>query len=430
MTSGKVLVVGNGAREHALVWKLKQSPRVRGLFCSPGNAGTAELATNVPILAHQVDQIAAWAEANEIDLVVVGPEEPLARGLADRLTERHLTVFGPSAAAAKLEASKSWAKDLMRQAGVPTADHAVFDDAASAWDYARRQRYPIVLKADGLAAGKGVIVAHNAGEARAAIVASLETGVFGEAGRRLLIEEFLVGEELSLLTLVDGTRIQPFVPSRDHKRIGDGDTGPNTGGMGAFAPTRLAEPARADDLCQMVVAPIVEALRKRNIVYRGALYAGLMLTADGLKVVEYNCRLGDPETQVVLPLLGDDFAELAYATATGELPGQLAPVNPGYYCGVVLAAGGYPGSYDTGVPIDGLDRVDPAALVFHAGTRRADNGVVTAGGRVLTVVGQGATLEAARQHAYANVERIHFAGAQYRHDIAVREIDRGDYNRG
>jgi phosphoribosylamine--glycine ligase len=363
------------------------------------------------VRADDGDGLLALAVTLDADLVVIGPEGPLVAGVADELRRNGIAVFGPGAEAARIEGSKTFAKDVMRAAGVPTAETLAV------------ARPPCVVKADGLAAGKGVFVCRTAEELDEALraVQQYEGGI--------VIEELLDGREVSLFAISDGRRAVPLGAAQDFKRIGDGDTGPNTGGMGAFAPTRLAEPARADDLCQMVVAPIVEALRERNIVYRGALYAGLMLTADGLKVVEYNCRLGDPETQVVLPLLGDDFAELAYATATGELPGQLAPVNPGYYCGVVLAAGGYPGSYDTGVPIDGLDRVDPAALVFHAGTRRADNGVVTAGGRVLTVVGQGATLAAARQHAYANVERIHFAGAQYRHDIAVREIDRGDYNR-
>jgi phosphoribosylamine--glycine ligase len=419
----RVLVVGGGAREHTLVWKLAQSPRVRGLFCAPGNAGTSLQATNVRIAANQVEQLTEWAAANQIDLVVVGPEEPLVLGLADRLRERGIPAFGPSAAAARLEASKSWAKQIMAEAGVPTARYATFTDAAAARAYARCQPFPLVLKADGLAAGKGVVVAATPAEADAAIDAALERDAFGAAGRTLLIEEFLVGEEASLLALVDGERGIPLVVSRDHKRIGEGETGPNTGGMGAIAPTRLVSAEEAARLSQLVVDPVVGALRDRQTPYRGALYAGLMLTANGPKVVEYNCRLGDPETQVVLPLLAADFAELAWAVATesGLPAGPALPAASGYRCGVVLAAGGYPGSYHTGDAIGGLADVDPEALVFHAGTGRAGDAIVTTGGRVLTVVGRGDTLAAARDHAYRNVDRIQFPGAYCRRDIGSRE---------
>lgn len=423
MPHWNVLVVGNGAREHALVWKLRQSAQVDRLFCAPGNAGTAALAETVDVATRQIETLADWSAANRIDLVVVGPEEPLARGLADRLGERGIPVFGPSAQAARLESSKAWAKELMREAGVPTAAYAIFDDAASAWSYAREQRYPLVLKADGLAAGKGVVIAQTPDEARAAISAILEQRAFGEAGRALVIEEYLRGEELSLLALVSGSRVIPLVPARDHKRIGDGDVGPNTGGMGAIAPSRLVDRHGTTALSDRVLKPVVEALTARGLDYRGVLYAGLMLTDDGPKVLEFNCRFGDPETQVILPLLGDDLAELTYATAIGELGPAPVRILPGYRCAVVLASGGYPGSYQTGLPIRGLDAVDDTALVFHAGTAHSDGQVVTAGGRVLTVVGSGDSLRAAREHAYRNAARIEFEGLYYRQDIGAREIE-------
>jgi phosphoribosylamine---glycine ligase len=416
-----VLVVGNGAREHTLVWKLCQSTRVERVFCAPGNAGTAAIATNLPLAANQVAQIADWCAANRIDLVVVGPEDPLARGLADLLTERGIPVFGPSAACARIEASKSWAKELLHRSGVPTATYQLFTDANAAWDDVRSGPFPVVLKADGLAAGKGVVVAQTPDEASAAIHAALEDRIFGDAGRALLVEEFLAGEELSLLTVVDGRTALPMLPARDHKRIGEGESGPNTGGMGAYAPTRLADELGTAKLCSLVVEPVVDALAELGLVYRGVLYAGLILTADGPKVIEFNCRMGDPETQVVLPLLADDFAELAFATATGQLARSPLTFHDGYRCGVVLAAGGYPGLHATGLPIHGEADVDESALVFHAGTREHAGQTVTAGGRVLTVVGQGPTLAAAQSHAYANAERIGFDGVYYRRDIGARE---------
>ena len=422
MLHRNVLIVGNGAREHALAWKLRQSSRVDRLFCAPGNGGTSAIAENVPIAANQIDSLVAWSGQNEIGLVVVGPEEPLALGLVDRLTERGILAFGPKAAAARIESSKKWAKSLMVEAKVPTASYATFDAAPAAWDYARGQQYPLVLKADGLAAGKGVVIATTPDEARAAIEAALEARAFGEAGQTLVIEEFMVGEELSLLAFVDGRTVVPLVPARDHKRVGDEDRGPNTGGMGAIAPSHVADRFGVDRLASMILAPVANALVDRGIPYHGVLYAGLMFTADGPKVVEFNCRLGDPETQVLLPLLDEDLTDLIEATAAGQLSPRTPRMKSGYRCGVVLASEGYPGSYPLGLRIDGLDRVDDTALVFHAGTKRVNDAIFTAGGRVLTVVGQGETLGAARRHAYGNVERIHFAGAHYRRDIGLREV--------
>lgn len=422
MAGWNVLVVGNGSREHALIWKLSQSDRIGHLYCAPGNGGTGLLAENVAIPANRIDAIADWSASNQIDLVVVGPEEPLALGLVDRLSALGILAFGPSAAAAKIEASKVWAKQLMSEAGVPTASYVAFEDAAAAWAYAQSQSYPLVLKADGLAAGKGVVIAQTADEARVAIQAALEGRAFGDAGRTILIEDHLIGNELSLLAFVDGRHVVPLVPARDHKRVGDGDTGPNTGGMGAFAPSRLGGPNVTQRLTREILEPIAAALADRGVIYRGIIYAGLMLTADGPRVIEFNCRFGDPETQVILPLLGDDLAELAYATATGQLGTRAASILPGYRCGVVLTSGGYPGPYSKGHVIQGLDEVDADALVFHAGTRQFEHEVVTDGGRVLTVVGQGDTLNAARSHAYANAARIRFEGVHYRRDIGLKEV--------
>ncbi|HEX5414034.1 MAG TPA: phosphoribosylamine--glycine ligase [Chloroflexota bacterium] len=421
MAGWKVLVVGGGSREHAFVWKLSQSPRVGKIFCAPGNGGTAALAENVPIAVNQVADLARWAATNEIDLVIVGPEEPLALGLVDRLQELGIPAFGPGAAAAQLESSKSWAKQVMVDAGVPTAAYRVFEQADAAWDYARTQRYPLVLKADGLAAGKGVLIANNLDEARAAIATVLVDQTFGAAGQKLVVEEFLSGNEVSLIAFVDGRTTVPLVPSCDHKRIGDGDTGANTGGMGAYAPTRLVNPALLDQLRAEILDPVVAQLSHRGLPYRGALYAGLMLTAAGPRVIEFNCRFGDPETQVILPLLDGDFAEIAYATATGVLNPASVQVGPGHRCGVVVASGGYPGPYAVGREIRGLEQLDPRALAFHAGTRRVDDTLVTSGGRVLTVVGEGESLAAARQHAYDNVARIAFGDIYYRRDIGWRE---------
>jgi phosphoribosylamine--glycine ligase len=360
---------------------------------------------------------------------VIGPEEPLALGLADRLAAAGIAAFGPGAAGARLEASKSWAKAVMRDAEVANARYAVFADAAAARDYLRTQDYPVAIKADGLAAGKGVVIARDPAEADAAVRAALEDRAFGAAGRTILIEEFLAGEEVSLFALVDGLRAVPLPLARDHKRIGEDETGPNTGGMGAYAPTRLGESAlglsdaglAAEWLCDQTIRPVVEVLHARGIDYRGVIYAGLILTAAGPRVIEFNCRFGDPETQVVLPLLDADLAELAFAAARGQLPAGVVPIKGGFWCGVVLASGGYPERYATGFPIEGLDRVDPNALVFHAGTQRKGGRVVTDGGRVLTVVGEGATLAAARDHAYANAARIHFEGEYYRRDVGRRE---------
>lgn len=426
----RVLVIGSGAREHALCWALSRSPRLSALFCAPGNGGTAAVAENVALDPADAAGCAEWAERHGIELTVVGPEDPLAAGLADTFTARGLRVFGPSAAAARIESSKSWAKELMLRAGVPTARARRCGSRAEAEAYleeleARVGTYPVVIKADGLAAGKGVVVAGDAGQARAALDDFMVAGQLGAAGSTVLIEEFLRGTEMSLFALTDGEVVVPLVPACDYKRLGDGDTGPNTGGMGAYAPPGFATAALLAQVEREVLRPTVAAMAREGCPFRGLLYAGLMVTDEGPKVVEFNCRFGDPETQVVLPLLESDLVELLLAVAEGRLGSVALPRwRPGAGVGVVAAAAGYPGAYAKGLPITGLETLDPDVLVFHAGTKRdADGRLVTAGGRVLTVVALGATLADARGRVYANMPRVRFEGVQWRSDIAAREVE-------
>ncbi|MCO5176220.1 MAG: phosphoribosylamine--glycine ligase [Thermomicrobiales bacterium] len=418
-----VLVVGPGAREHALIWKLAQSDRVERLYAAPGNAGTHDLAENLPIPVSDIAGIVDAAKMHAIDLVVVGPEAPLADGLADALRAEGLAVFGPSAAGAQIESSKAWAKDLMVAEGVPTARAVTCDSLAAALTELEEIPGPVVIKADGLAAGKGVIVCTERDEAVAAVRAMLMEHSLGAAGARVLIEECLIGPEVSLLALTDGTTIVPLVPACDYKRAFDGDDGPNTGGMGAYTPTSLVPPEVVDELVETIIAPVVRGMAARGIEYRGVLYAGLMMTPDGPQVIEFNCRFGDPETQVILPMLDADFADLCLATAEGRL-GDIAPPrwHPGACVGVVLAAGGYPGAYASGRPIRGLDALPDGGVVFHAGTSSRDGDTVTAGGRVLTAVARGKDMAAARERAYAVAAAINFDDAFYRHDIAAREV--------
>ncbi len=420
----RVLIVGNGAREHALAWKIAQSPRCAAMIVAPGNAGTARAFRNAPIPTTDIAGIVALAASERIDLVVVGPEEPLARGLADALRTRGISCFGPGADGARIESSKAWTKALLHQASVPTARAETFSDIQRALPALEETAYPVVVKADGLAAGKGVTICATRREAETAVRESLEGGAFGVAGQTVLIEEYLVGDEVSVLALVDGETVVPLMPARDHKRIGEGETGPNTGGMGAYAPTALVDAAMHRRIMDEILRPTARALAERGIVYRGVLYAGLILTADGPKVIEYNCRFGDPETQVILPLLDADLLTLCAATAHGELASLVNMIrwHDAACVGVVLASGGYPGAYPTGLPITGLDDPDAAAMIFHAGTKGDDQQLVTSGGRVLTVVAVAPTLHDARARAYATAKCIHFDGVTYRRDIAAREL--------
>lgn len=419
----KVLVVGSGGREHALSWKLVQSEQVERVICVPGNGGTAGLprCENLPLSIEDFSGIRRYALVNGIALVVVGPEVPLAMGLSDYLQAEGVAVFGPCQAGAQLESSKSWAKALMQQAGIPTASAASFTNPESAKAYVLEQGAPIVVKADGLAAGKGVTVAINVDEAIAAIDAAFQ-GQFGAAGERVLIEEYLQGQEISILALTDGITLRPLLPAQDHKRIGDGDTGANTGGMGAYAPVPLATPALLERIQQEILQPTLAALQAVGIDYRGVLYAGLIITPEGNpKVIEFNCRFGDPETQVILPLLETPLAELLLACVHQKLGQQPAIVwKPEVAACVVMSAAGYPGTYRKGAAITGIAQAEASgALVFHAGTRLQHH-LVSDGGRVLSVTTCGSNFGQALDRAYTAIREIKFEGCYYRRDIGYR----------
>jgi phosphoribosylamine--glycine ligase len=415
-----VLVVGNGAREHALCWSLAKSARLGDLYCAPGNAGTAGLATNLPVGAESVDELVEAAEARAVDLVVVGPEVPLAAGLVDRLGARGIRAFGPTAAAARIEASKAWTKELLLRIGVATGRAEIVGSLGQARRKLAAFGFPVAVKADGLAAGKGVTIVRDRGEAEAVLDELLVARSLGAAADRVLIEEFLEGRELSVIALCDGDRLAMLPPARDYKAAFDGDEGPNTGGMGAYARPAFATGSLLDQVRAEILEPVVRELAALGTPFVGALYAGLMLTRDGPKVIEFNCRLGDPEAQVILPLLRSDPLDVLEATVDGRLDEGAIEWRPGTACGVVLASGGYPGPYQTGRPIEGFVEASRDALVFHAGTRRLGDGdVVTAGGRVLTVVGRGADLAEARSAAYAGASAVRFVGKHLRGDIAA-----------
>jgi len=424
----KILIVGGGGREHAIAWKLAESAGAPELIAAPGNAGIAALARCVPVAADDIDGLARLAAEEQCDLTVVGPEVPLTFGLADRIRETGGAVFGPSKDGARLEGSKWFAKDVMKRAGVPTARawRATSRDAALA--ALEEAGAPVVVKADGLAAGKGVIIAETHDEAVAAVDDVMTRRQFGDAGETVLVEEFLTGEEASILAFTDGERFAPLVVSQDHKRALDGDLGLNTGGMGAYAPAPVVDAAMTDRIVRDILRPTVETLRTMGIDYRGVLYAGLMLTDDGPKVLEFNCRFGDPETQVVLPLLNGDLASIMLAVARGELDPTTVRASGRSAACVVMASGGYPGSYAKGKPIRGLEAAEAIAgvTVFHAGTSTAPEGVVTSGGRVLGVTATADELAGAIDRAYEAVQLITFEGAQYRRYIGHRGLARLD----
>jgi phosphoribosylamine--glycine ligase len=418
----RVLVVGAGGREHALVRALAGSPRRPELVCAPGNAGIAKEVRVLDVGAEDVDALVRAARAEAVDIAVVGPEAPLVAGLTDALAEAGVAAFGPSAAAARLEGSKAFAKKVMAHAGVPTGDHRVVTEVEAGME-AIGGRYPVVLKADGLAAGKGVVVVASEPEAREALDAMLVERRFGAT--EVLVEEFLEGEELSLLALCDGERAVPMAPAQDYKRIYDGDRGPNTGGMGSYSPVPGIGPEQAEEIAASIHQPVVDAMRERGTPFRGVLYAGLMLTGDGPRVLEFNVRFGDPETQAVLPRLRSDLLELLIsATRPGGLAGAELDWDPRWAVTVVLASAGYPASSSKGDVITGLDVVDPAIEVTHAGTAFHDGDLVTAGGRVLNVTALGDGPGGAREAAYAAADVIEFAGKQLRRDIGVRALER------
>ncbi len=425
----RVLVVGGGGREHALAWKIAGSPLVDELFCAPGNAGMAELGTCVDIKAEDLEGLAAFAERERIDLTVVGPEAPLVAGIADLFQSRGLSVFGPSREAAQMEGSKHFAKQLMLEAGVPTGSAEVFTDYERAMECVRRGSPPYVVKADGLAAGKGVVVARDDRAAYEALRACFVEGRFGEAGKKVLIEEFLEGQEVSVLTLVDGEDILPLAPAQDYKRVGDGDTGPNTGGMGSYSPVPVMSPEDYRRVVEEILRPTARALARKGIHYRGILYAGLILTREGPKVLEFNVRFGDPETQAVLPRLESDIVPAMLAVMEGSLPEVELEWSDRACVTVVLASGGYPGEYKTGYPISGLEEAgaEEGVVVFHAGTKSGEKGeVLTAGGRVLNVSALGKDFQEARERAYRAVEKIGFTDMYYRKDIALRAVGRSE----
>lgn len=424
----RILVVGAGAREHALVWKLARSEQTARLWCTPGNAGTAELAESVPVRPADLDGVVAAAERLRVDLVVVGPEGPLVAGLADRLAAAGLRVFGPTRDAARIEGSKAWAKQIMAACGVPTARSTVVTDLLGALAALADFALPVVVKADGLTGGTGVVVAESRDEARAVLTAFLEDDVLGAAGRTVLLEEHLPGREVSVVGLSDGATVVAWPPVATLKRVFDGDRGPNTGGLGAYVPGPDFEPDLADRIRDAVLVPIVRALAGRGTPLRGTIGVDLVLTGDGPKVLEVNARFGDPAAQALLPLVDDDLPALLAAVADGRMADRPAPRSrTDAAVAVVLVAAGYPGPHPTGVPIVGLERVPDDVLVFHAGTRRdADGRLVTAGGRVLTVVGRGPTLAAARERAYAAASVVTFAGRHLRRDVAAAGDDDGE----
>ena len=422
----KVLVVGSGGREHAICWKLAQSPKVTELYCAPGNGGIAQIATCVDIKATDVPAMVAWAKEHAMDFVVVAPDDPLALGMVDALEEAGIPAFGPTKDAAIIEASKAFSKELMKKYRIPTAKYETFTELDKALAYIEEQGAPIVVKADGLALGKGVIVAATVDEARAAVRDMMEGGKFGKSGSTVVIEEFMTGPEVTVLAFCDGEHIRPMVSSQDHKRAYDGDKGPNTGGMGAIAPSPQFTPALAARFEQEIMLPTVAALKAEGRPFKGVIYFGLMLTPEGPKVVEYNARFGDPECQAVLSLLDCDLLEIMLACRSGTLDQVKLQWKDGAACCLVLASGGYPLEYQKGLPISGLEEAGEYANVFHAGTKLGEDGVfLTNGGRVLGVTATGKDLEEAVRWAYGAAKSISFQNMHFRTDIGKRALEGG-----
>ena len=417
----KILVVGSGGREHAIAWKLSQSPLVKKIYACPGNAGIASLGDCIEISSEDIKGLADFAEKNSIDLTVVGPEQPLILGIVDEFEKRKLKIFGPKKEAALIEGSKGFAKEFMKRYHIPTASFKIFEQREEALDFIRSSEFPLVIKADGLAAGKGAFVVEDLKSAEEAVEKVMVQRIFGEAGSRLVVEDFLTGEEVTILAFTDGKTILPMVSSQDHKRIYDGDRGPNTGGMGAYAPTLIVNDKMMKKIVEEILEPAIFGLNKEGRIFKGVLYAGLMITEMGPKVIEFNCRFGDPETQVVLPLLESDLAEIFLSIVEEELDLQDVKWKESSAVCVVLASGGYPDKYEKGKEVFGLNRMGNSnVIVFHAGTKRAGNRVVTNGGRVLGVTAFDQTMEGALGRAYSAVDKIRFDGMQYRHDIGYR----------
>jgi phosphoribosylamine--glycine ligase len=422
----KVLVVGGGGREHALAWKLSQSPLVSALYCAPGNGGMGELGELVPISAEDIPSLLDFAKGRGIDLTVVGPEAPLVCGIVDAFKREGLGVFGPTREAAQMEGSKVFAKRLMLEEGIPTGKAEIFDDFSSALSYLKTLQPPVVVKADGLAAGKGVVVAADGEAAEEALRACMVEGRFGEAGKKVLIEEYLEGQEVSILALVDGETILPLEPAQDYKRVGEGDTGPNTGGMGSYSPVPVLDEVTYRRAVEEILVPTARALARKGIHYQGILYAGLILTAEGPKVLEFNVRFGDPETQAILPRLESDLMMAMVEVMEGRLGSLNLQWSSQPCVAVVVASSGYPGGYQKGYPIAGLEEasLEENVVIFHAGTKRDISGTfLTDGGRVLNVCARAKDFKEAREKAYRAVEKINFPGAYYRRDIALRAVE-------
>jgi phosphoribosylamine--glycine ligase len=415
----KILVIGKGAREHTLVWKLAQSPKVKEMYAAPGNAGTARIAHNLDIKAEDSEGLLKFAKENRIDLTVVGPEQPLANGIVDLFNRHGLAIFGPTQKAAEIEWSKVFFGELMERHGIPSARDAAFSDYAKAREYLERLNPPYVIKADGLAAGKGVVITESKKEALTALSSMMQDKSFGKSGGRVVIQEYLHGREMSFFVFTDGKTTAPTVPACDYKRIYDGNMGPNTGGMGSYTPPEFYTPVLGNIIMKTIMTPAILALADAGRPYKGTLYGGLMITNNAPKLLEFNSRLGDPETQVVLPRLKTDLVDIMIAVIENRLDRVKIEFDGSACVGVVMASGGYPGSYKTGFRVSGLDDLDKDIMVFHAGTRAGGKGeVVTSGGRVLTVAAKGKDLKEAREKVYKNITRISFAGAYYRRDIA------------
>lgn len=418
-----ILVIGSGGREHTISWSLKKSNKVSKLYCAPGNAGIAQVAECVPIGVFEFDKLVSFAKENSIDLVFVGPDDPLAQGIVDAFEAAGIPAFGPNKAAAEIEGSKIFMKNLLKKYNIPTAKYETFTNFEEALAYLQQQEAPIVIKADGLAAGKGVTVAATLAEAEEALRSIMVEKVFGDAGNQVVIEEFLAGQEMSILAFVDGETVKAMVPAQDHKPIFDGDKGPNTGGMGTYSPLPHIDPAIVEDAIVNIIEPTAKAMVSEGRPFRGVLFAGLMITKDGPKTIEFNARMGDPETQVVLPRLKTDLLEIVLAAMNGTLADLDIEWDDQAAVCVVVASEGYPGNYPKGKVISGLAEAEATgALVFHAGTANVDGNIVTSGGRVLGIVGRGADIAAAREHAYAAVKQIHFEGMQNRTDIAMKAL--------
>ena len=417
----KILVIGSGGREHALVWKIAQNDRVSELYCAPGNPGTAQQSENVDLSPKDFRAIADFVKKNDIDLTVGGPEDPIVSGIVDYFNDLVLKIFGPTQKAARLEGSKVFAKKLMSQYSIPTADYQEFNDPEQARHFLLNEgRYPLVLKASGLAAGKGVLICQDISEAENGIRLMMEERAFGNAGEYVIIEEFLEGEEVSIFAISDGTDYILLSPAQDHKKVYDGDKGKNTGGMGAYAPAPIATTSLINTIRREIVEPTFGAMQKEKSPYHGLLYFGIIVTENGPKVLEYNCRFGDPEAQIILPLLRSDLVSILLASIDGTIKDQFVQFESGYALDIVLTSGGYPDQYQKGKTIHGLDQLDDDILIFQAGTKKQDNQLVTNGGRVLYIVGKGEEFFSLRDHLYRNIEKIKFDDMHYRKDIGFR----------